>query len=627
MCGICGIINFNRKPVEEIQIKSMMLKIKHRGPDDEGSFFSSSIALGFVRLSILDLTIQGHQPMFSSVIKLQNPKIENSVSDGRYVIIYNGEVYNYIELRVELESKGYRFKSNTDTEVFLNSFIQWGEKCLKKFNGMWAFAIYDRERKELFCSRDRYGIKPFYYYIDEEQFIFASEIPAILSILKKKPAPDNKSIFDYLVFNRTDQTEDTFFEGIKKLQHGHNLTIKNLSSGRRDSQLTIKKWYDLRTEIFDAEPFLNTEDYRNLFSSSVGLRLRSDVPVGVCLSGGLDSSSIVSILLKDYNKKDLNTFSAVYGKGETGDESEFIDEFKSMTLNMHYTSPSSDSLIEDINSFIKVHAEPIPTTSPYAQFKVMESAKNNVVVTLDGQGADESLAGYHYFFGFYFKELLKQMRLLKLLDESSNYFGKHKLKTGLYFLLPKSTRTNLRVKEHGYVQKEFYNLYCNSSVISDKLYSSESLSEALLDHFEYKLEHLLKWEDRNSMHFSLEARVPFLDYRLVERTLATQSDLIIKKGMTKNLLREAMNEILPEKIRLRKDKIGFGTPQDEWFRRQSFVNIVNEIFSSKTCRISNIVNVSKIQELFNRHLRKEKNLSSEIWKWIHLELWFQEFYG
>ena len=158
MCGICGIINFNRKPVEEIQIKSMMLKIKHRGPDDEGSFFSSSIALGFVRLSILDLTIQGHQPMFSSVIKLQNPKIENSVSDGRYVIIYNGEVYNYIELRVELESKGYRFKSNTDTEVFLNSFIQWGEKCLKKFNGMWAFAIYDRERKELFCSRDRYGI-------------------------------------------------------------------------------------------------------------------------------------------------------------------------------------------------------------------------------------------------------------------------------------------------------------------------------------------------------------------------------------------------------------------------------------------------------------------------------------
>ncbi len=256
--------------------------------------------------------------------------------DSRYVLIFNGEIYNYIEIRDELIAKGHRFSTKTDTEVLLKSYIEWGEDCLHKFNGMWAFVIYDRTTKKIFGARDRYGVKPFYYYTDGTQYIFASEITPILSVLNQKPRPNHQVIFDYLVFNRTDQTEHTFFSEIKKLQHGHlfriDLNIPCLG-GMRSGQ----KWYDLKERVSEAEGFKNPKEYKELLSSAIGLRLRSDVPVGVCLSGGLDSSSIVSILLQDYNKKDLNTFSAVYNKGQIGDETEFINEYKTSLKNMFFT--------------------------------------------------------------------------------------------------------------------------------------------------------------------------------------------------------------------------------------------------------------------------------------------------
>lgn len=642
MCGICGIIKFNNSTPDTEKIQKMMSVMKHRGPDDEGMFIEDNVGLGFVRLSILDLSPLGHQPMFSES-KAVGAEILKQVQDdsARYVIVYNGEVYNYLELRDELRTKGYEFKSNTDTEVVLNSYIEWGEDCLNKFNGMWAFAIFDREKKELFCARDRYGIKPFYYYQDEEQFIFASEIPPILSILNKKPTANNQAIFDYLVFNRTDQTEQTFFNEIKKLQHASQLTIYNL-------QFRIKRWYDLRERVKNNEGFRSAEEYRALFSSAVGLRLRSDVPVGVCLSGGLDSSSIVSILLKDYAKKDLNTFSAVYKKDQFGDESEFIklyEQSENVTLSsvssraesrdegyvsrMHYTTPSAETLHNDMLTFIKAHAEPIPSTSPYAQFKVMELAKNNVVVTLDGQGADEELAGYHYFFGFYFKDLLKKFRWFRLFSEMFSYVKMHKsiygIKTFAYFLLPKFLKTKTRVGEKGYLNSDFIRAYSKNNSIAGELYNSNTLNESLIDHFEYKLEHLLKWEDRNSMWFSLESRVPFLDYRLVEKTLASASDNKIKNGMTKYILREAMKGILPEKIRVRKDKIGFGTPQDEWFRDKIFVGLVNDILDSESFKRRKIIDTEKAKKLYQKHLNKEINISKEIWKWINLELWFRKF--
>ncbi len=608
MCGICGIFNFNNKPVARAKILLMMQKIKHRGPDDEGTFIEDNIGFGFVRLSIIDLSPLGHQPMISS--------------DGRHVLIFNGEVYNYIELREELKSKGYRFKSGTDSEVVLNAYLEWGKDCQEKFNGMWAFAIYDRTEKKLFCARDRYGIKPFYFYRSDDQFIFASEIPSILSVLKKKPLPDNDSIFNYLVFNRTDHTEQTFFQGINKLLHGNSIIVQG-------SDLRVQKWYDLKERVKCNVGFKSGEEFKENFTSAVGLRLRSDVPVGVCLSGGLDSSSITSVLLKNYGKNDLNTFSAVYGKGNSADESEFIDEYKLLLKNMYFTSPSADTLFNDMDKFIKLHGEPIPSTSPYAQYKVMELAKNSVVVTLDGQGADELLAGYHYFYGFYFKDLLKQYRLKKLFKESGDYIRNHKsmygLKTFIYFLMPKSARMKLRVNERGYLNNDFSNSHSIHSVIAEELYGSGSLNEALLNHFEYKLEHLLKWEDRNSMWFSLESRVPFLDYRLVEKTLASVSDMKIKNGMTKNILREAMLNILPEKIRTRKDKVGFKTPEDEWFREDKFKKFIKDLLISQSFKNRGIIQVDKAMSLYNKHLNLDIQISGEIWKWINLELWFREF--
>jgi asparagine synthase (glutamine-hydrolysing) len=614
MCGICGIINFNHQPVNETHIRTMMHIQKHRGPDDEGLFIEENIGIGFVRLSIIDLSVAGHQPMFSA--------------DNRYVIVFNGEVYNYLELREELITFGYLFKTNTDTEVVLTAWMHWGENCMHRFNGMWSFCIFDRLEKKVFAARDRYGIKPFYYYHSDSVLAFASEIPPLLSLIESKPTPDNQSIFDYIVFNRTDQTERTFFNEIKKLQHGHCLSF-TIRDSNFNIDTCIKRWYNLKERVSHTVGFTNPEEYRTLFNSAVGLRLRSDVPVGVCLSGGLDSSSIVSVLLKDFNKSDLNTFSAVYNKGQSGDETAFIKLYEPALRNMYYTTPDANTFVTDLNTFIKIHAEPIAGTSPYAQYKVMELAKEHVVVTLDGQGADEQLAGYHYFYGFFFKDLLKHLRLGKLVSEMLHYFFRHHsflgIKSFTYLLLPQRVRTHVRVGENYYINPEFVSKYKDTNTISANLYGASSLKEALIDHFEYKLEHLLKWEDRNSMHFSLEARVPFLDYRLVEKTLATTGDNMIRSGNTKHLLREATKGLLPEEIRMRKDKVGFSTPQDEWFRGEVWQKFINNIFQSETFKSRQFIKPELVKDLYNNHLSGKVNNSKTIWKLIHLELWFREF--
>lgn len=608
MCGICGKINFSDTEVSQRELKAMADKIRHRGPDDDGYFNEKNVGMAFLRLSIIDLSIAGHQPKFSD--------------DERYVLTFNGEIYNYIELRDELKHK-YSFKTQTDSEVLLTSYIEWGEACLDHFNGMFAFIIYDRIEKKIFGARDRFGVKPFYYFFSEDKFIYSSEIPAILEVLDKKPQPDDSAIFDYLVFNRTDQTEKTFFKEIKKLQHGckFNLDLKG--------NFKISKWYDLREKVKNTEPLKDAKEYKELFSSSIGLRLRSDVPVGVCLSGGLDSSSIVSTLLHDYNKNDVQTFSAVYGKGKTGDESKFIDIYRPVLKNMHFITPDADTLFNDKETYTRAHGEPTPTTAPYAQFKVMELAKGKVVVTLDGQGADEQLAGYHYFFGFYFKDLLKKFRMIRLMSETQSYLANHRslygLKTFAYFLLPASSKTSLRVNEKGYIHPDFFESNSGGNSIAGDLYGSASLNDALHDHFEYKLEHLLKWEDRNSMWFSLESRVPFLDYRLVEKTLSVHSDMIINKGTTKHLLREAMKGILPEEIRNRKDKIGFMTPEEEWFRTDKFKKYITDTINSSSFKNRGYFDSPEVKKRYEKHLNGEINISKEIWKWINLEMWFKEF--
>lgn len=608
MCGICGIVNFRHQPVKETDLKSMMLKIKHRGPNDEGVFQHENMGFGFVRLSIIDLSSAGHQPMQDE--------------SGRYTIVFNGEIFNYIELREELLKKGLKFHSQTDTEVLLKMYITYGAACLNKLNGMFAFAIHDKETNRIFAARDRFGVKPFYYALTDTGFVFASEIPAILEVYGKENKANHSVIFDYLAFNRTDHTENTFFEGIKKLQHGHCVEIQ-------DGKVNIQKWYDLKSKISNQKG--NVDYYKSLLTDAVRIRLRSDVPVGVCLSGGLDSSAITSIIASELNNPAVNTFSAVYTPDKQADESKFINLYKPLLTNMHAVVPDADKLLEQLDYFIRIHAEPIPSTSPFAQYCVMELAQKHVTVTLDGQGADEQLGGYHYFFGFYFKDLLTGFKWKALFREIKGYLKIHKslygIKTMFYFLLPNALKTKAGVDNRGFLDKSFVNkvLETNRSVIVHDLYASENLKAALLNHFEFKLEHLLKWNDRNSMAFSVESRTPFLDYRLVEYTLSIEPEFIIKNGITKSILRESLKGVLPEEIRNRQDKVGFATPQDEWFREPAFRSFIGDIIKSESFRDRQILDADKARLLYEKHLKGEINIAKDIWKWIHLELWFRTF--
>jgi len=605
MCGICGQFNLNKKYIIPAQINLMMSKMKHRGPDDEGIFIKDQVGLGFVRLSILDLSLDGHQPMFSN--------------NGRFVIVFNGEIFNYIEIREELKNK-YYFKTRTDTEVVLAAYQEWGEHCLDKFNGMFSFVIYDVVIDEIFGVRDRYGIKPLYYYQNNDEFFFASEIKSILPLLSSKKA-NNRIISDYLFFNRTDHTCETFFCDIKKLHHG---TYFRLSK----KGISFHRWYNLSDKI-QFNRLLTPDDYRALFIDSLKLRLRADVPIGVSLSGGIDSSVIASSLVKDFGLQQLNTFSAVYDANDSNDESKYIKEFFPIIKNMHFIKPDAPMFFNDFETFIESHNEPVPDIGPYAQYKVMELASKFVKVTLDGQGADEQLAGYHYFFGSYYVELLKQLRLTKFIGENIYYFKKHKsldaLKYFLYYLLPSSIQNKISSTLFPSISKTFLSANRSNLEINEMLYNPKSLNESLIQHFEFKLEHLLRWEDLNAMHFSIESRVPFLDYRLVEATLSTPSNQKIYQGETKHLLREALSDILPAKITNRKDKKGFSNPRDKWFRSEKFQKYIFELINSGSFKKRGYFDSAIANKQYKKHLKNEIDISKEIWKWINLEVWFRKF--
>jgi asparagine synthase (glutamine-hydrolysing) len=605
MCGICGMVNFNGNHVNPADIERMISLIKHRGPDDEGFFIDKNAGFGNVRLSIIDLSPAGHQPMFSK--------------DKRYCLTYNGEIYNYLELKETLKEK-YQFHTRTDTEVVLHAFREWGPGCLQKFNGMFAFAVYDTQTRELFIARDRYGIKPFYYYLDVQTFIFASEERAILPFLKDKK-PNQQAIYEYLLYNRTDQGDYTFFKGIRKLPHGARGIVKG-------NRLEITKWYQLTESL--REPFESPREFCETFKQSIAVRLRSDVPVGVCLSGGLDSSTIVSVLLKEFGKTDLSTFSAVYEKEDAVDESEFINLYKNDLRHMFFIRPTAESLYEDLPRFVECHSEPVATLGPYAQFKVMELARKHVGVTLDGQGADEELAGYPYFFGGYFKQLFREFRLLRLFAELSTYAARYKslyaFKYFVLYLVPTGLKDSFSRMAHNYVTRCFFQKGKKLSTIKEKLYNPRSLNESLVQHFEYKLEHLLKWEDHNSMGHSLESRVPFLDHHLVERTLTLPAEKLIKKAATKYILRQAMKGILPEKIRNRQDKIPFATPWDKWFRAEKMRKQILGILDSGKFRDRGYLNPKKCLKDYHDHLNEKINIAKEIWKWLNLELWLSKFF-
>jgi len=607
MCGIAGIVNFNNNSVDKSAIKNMMAAMKHRGPDDEGEFIENNIGLGFVRLSILDLSPSGHQPMFSD--------------DDRYVITFNGEVYNYLEIREILNAK-HEFKSNTDTEVVLKAFIEWGESCLNKFNGMFAFVIYDRLAQTLFGARDRFGIKPFYYQYNTNQFIFASDIPPILTNQNVVASPNEEVIFNYLLTNRTNYSEQTFFNNIIKLKPGFQLKLNK-------TDLTVEQWYDI-DDHKKKDGFTNEIQYYDTFKEAIKIQLRSDVPIGICLSGGLDSSAIASVLLSEFRLKNLHSYSAVYNKGDKGDEQEFIELFKNKGIEMHFTKPSAGDLLKDIDRYVEALVEPVPGTSEYAEFKVMQLAKEHSTVILNGQGADEVLGGYDYFYSAYLKELVTKFKFVQFVKECV-FLKKHNklissLKYFVFFLVPVNLKCFMLKKRNNIFHPSFYNKYTSSAKkLIDKFYTFKDLKTFFTNHLKYKFEHHLLWADKSGMYFSIETRFPFIDHTLIEETLSTSNSKILNQGWTKAILRDSLKNKLDDKIRRRKDKVGFETPEKEWLKEKEFHKFVNEIIDSDSFKNRPFFDAKKVKALFEAHLLNKGNHANTIWKTVHLELWLRRY--
>ncbi|GAA4400229.1 asparagine synthase (glutamine-hydrolyzing) [Nibrella viscosa] len=608
MCGISGIVNLSEEPVSRPAVEAMMLRQRHRGPNDTGTFVEDNVGLGFVRLSILDLSSAGHQPMRSD--------------DDRYVLIFNGEIYNYLEIRQELQAR-FTFRTQTDTEVLLNAYRHWGPDCLHRFNGMWAFVIYDRREKTLFAARDRFGVKPFYYYLSNDTFVFASEIPPIfehVQRLQQPLHPDDTVLYNYLLHSRTDLDENTFVRQIKKLKHGHSLTIRRHTVG-------INRWYRLDEQLESG--WESPEAYYDVFESSVKLRLRSDVPVGICLSGGLDSSSVASTLITGLHQTDYYAFSAVYGEGRRGDERSFIRAYEPQLPNLVYVHPTEESLLADFDELMRCHFEPFGGLSIYSQFKVMKDASRYLKVLMDGQGADEQLGGYPYFFGSLFRELLLTGQFSRLLHESRTYYKNHRSWQALaylgYYMAPKSLKAAASYRKANGINADFHRQQAQLSGIADDLYNPKSLRESLLQHFESKLEHNLKWNDLNSMYFSIELREPFLDYRLVEKTLASPSNLLIRNGTTKWILREAMRNRLPEPIRTRQDKVGFENPADDWMRSPVFQQKAEDALNSPAFVQSGYFDGEACRNRLKLHQQGTIHIARDIWKWIEVAHFLGKF--
>lgn len=608
---MCGIAGFTWK--DEKLLKNMMGKLKHRGPDDSGIYIDDRVSLGHQRLSILDLSSKGHQPMIRD--------------NGNLVIVHNGEIYNYLEIRKELENKGYKFESNTDTEVILYAYKEWGYNCVKKFNGMWAFVIYDKRKKILFMSRDRFGIKPLYYYWEGKDLVFASEIKAILPH-KKRWEPNELAIFDYLMYNLTDHQDFTFFKDIHKLPKAHygiySLDGKKLEINRYWS-LNIQK--DTHQKDEDLK-----RDLERVFIESVKLRLRSDVPVGSCLSGGVDSSSIVSVmseLIKDKKDK-INTFSAVYPGFEKNEE-RYIDLLtKYLSVKNSKISPTQITLLEDINRFIYYLEEPTRSTSQYSQYSVMKlAARHKYKVLLDGQGSDEIFAGYPYFYGYYIYELFKKgkwLTALKIIKDCRKKMPNDTwLKSFYFLLLPKRFKIKALRKRVPFLNTEFINSYLQKSIVLEHVLNVKTLKEAIVAHINYKLEELLKWEDRNSMAYSIETRVPFLDYRFVEFAINLPSEYILNECYSKYIFRKVMEKYVPKEVIYRRDKVGFETPEAEWLRTKEVERFVENIINSNSFKSRKYWDAKVIKRMWDEHKKRQKDHSLNLWKVLFLELWLRTF--
>jgi len=638
MCGIVGIVNFDRLPINVDVLKAMSSSISHRGPDDKGylgltgesdilldrevhNIAGSWIGLGHRRLSIIDLSDSGWQPM-SSI-------------NGRYFIVYNGEVYNYVELKQQLEAAGHKFNSTSDTEVVLTAYIEWGREALTRFIGMFAFVILDMRTRELFLARDHFGIKPLYYNFTDQTFSFASEIKALLKIPGMSKYANAQVVFDFLRYARSDHGDGTFLRSVQQIPPGHFLVVP-LEKGK-DRRL-ISYW----NPSFDAHsmiPFNEASNLlRDMFLDNVNSHLRSDVPVGAALSGGIDSSSIVSCIRHIDPKRELHTFSYVADVAGDGESKWATMVGNRVGAQLHMIRPSEEDLVSDLQKLTYIQDEPFASTNMYAQYLVYGLAKQNgIKVVMDGQGADELMAGYDHFYRHKIYSMLRRGKLVELfvfmkaatrIQPAFNLFTY--LLHGFSGLLPLSVMNGGRRligKEccPSWINKEWF----NKSRITDHSYfagkGNSCLKKALYQSLTRdSLPMLLRWQDRNSMAHSVESRVPFLTPKFAEYLLSLPDEYLISQdGTRKSILRSAMREIVPQAVLTRLDKVAFGTPMTAWLSR--LTPWINKIFHADIVEDIPVFAQDRLRTEWAEVMDGRRPMRDHVWRCISLIKWVECF--
>jgi asparagine synthase (glutamine-hydrolysing) len=622
MCGISGIIG--KEKVNLDLIRQINEVIEHRGPDGKGIWSNNSgnVAFGHVRLSILDLSSQAAQPM-------ANKK-------GNIHITFNGEIYNFIELRDSLKGKGYYFNTDSDTEVLLYAYEEWGFEMLEKINGMFAFCIFDELQNHIFCARDRYGEKPFLYSFSEDFFIFSSEYKGILQAKEVSSKIDEKKLMRFALNQGTglDEFEETLFNEIRQLLPGTSLKLD-----LNDWKLVKWKYWDIEinSNLFKGSFKDASFEFGELLLDSIKLRMRSDVEVGSCLSGGLDSSAIVSLIRKKISPiKPYHTFSGIFPDSDANEwefAKQIVDDCNTIS---HVIEPTSKDLVNSIEEFIWYNELPVGSTSQFAQWSVFKLARaNGIKVLLDGQGSDEILGGYEQYFYKYLQGVkisksnevyLNEIKKIDenypgLLESQPNRFI-DKIPFRLRYLLAnklgKGSSSNFGLNYDLAIELQAESGYPNYNF-------KDPLKNALYgDSFNRFLSTLLRYGDRNSMAHSVEIRLPFCDHRIAEFILTLPTEFIMGDGKTKRILRESMNGVLIDPIRLRMRKRGFLPPQNKWFN-ESLLLIAEDIFNSKQFKENICWNADWWISSINRIKNGDTNLNWSIWNPLIIELWRKYF--
>jgi asparagine synthase (glutamine-hydrolysing) len=570
MCGIAGVISANGKASGSME--QMVAAINHRGPEGEGFYRdpSGQALFGHKRLCIIDLSPAAAQPF-----RYQD----------RYQIIHNGELYNYLELREILRAKGYAFRSDSDTEVIVAAYAEYGERCLEQFNGMFAFAIWDEAMQTLFAARDRMGEKPFFYYYQDANFVFASEIKSLWEWGVPKRV-SSSMVYNFLTIDLTSNPVDpseTFFEDIHKLP-----AASFLQYAVREKQLVISKyWQPELNENNDISDDQAISEFKHLFSESIRLRMRSDVAIGTSLSGGLDSSAVIAfsdaVAGERYTHKAFTGGFPGYEKDETAFASLVSNEFG---VEQFRTSIDPSEVVSLMNRVMHFQEEPVLSGSPLLQYRVYEEAKKQgVTVLLDGQGADEMLAGYQKYYKWYWQQLYREKRLgstgelraARSLGNKEGFGWKNKITA----LFPELVASLQQGKKSRSASRSPFISEDLRSAVKQKLHyllpPDLSLNGQLyFNSFVYGLEELLRMADRNSMAHATEVRLPFLDHRLVEFVFTLPAQFKIREGWSKWLLRKAVDKKLPDAITWRKDKVGFEPPQKLWMHQPMVKDAIQE---------------------------------------------------